>query len=46
MQHCHVQGRWFDAASLAERAHQVVAPRFVTTVAAATAILGVALGWF
>lgn len=38
--HCRAErGRWFDAALWAERAHQVLAPRFCTVVVVATATL-------
>ncbi|WP_284616644.1 hypothetical protein [Aquabacterium humicola] len=46
LQHCHAaQGRWFPAAVMAERLHSLVAPRFVTTVAAAVLLLYAACGW-
>lgn len=48
LQHCRAQrGRWFDAALWAESLHQRLAPRFVTTLAGATAallLLGAAAG--
>ena len=47
MQDCRaLRGRWFDAALLAERAHRVVAPRFVTTLVVATSLLALLLGGF
>lgn len=44
LQQCKkARGRWFGAAVLAERLHQVVAPRLATTVAIAGLALMVAL---
>jgi hypothetical protein len=44
--HCQAsQGRWFPAAVVAERLHRQMAPRFVTTVAAAALLLFAACGW-
>ena len=46
LQHCQAaQGRWFPAAVAAERLHGVVAPRFVTTVAAVAVLMFAACGW-
>ncbi|NRF68137.1 hypothetical protein HLB44_14180 [Aquincola sp. S2] len=46
LQHCRAaQGRWFSAALVAERVHRQMAPRFVTTVAAAVLLLSAACGW-
>lgn len=46
LQHClRAQGPWFVAAVFAERAHRIVAPRFVTTVTIVTAVLALTLGW-
>lgn len=40
LQQCHLaRGRWFGAAMLAERVHQLAAPRFATTVALAAIAL-------
>ena len=40
LQHCRAgRGRWFRAALWAERMHQRLAPRFVTTLVGATAAL-------
>jgi len=40
LQHCHAaRGRLFQAAAWAELAHGQVAPRFVTTVSIAAALL-------
>lgn len=33
------RGRWFSAAARAEQLHDLLAPRFVTTVAVAAALL-------
>jgi hypothetical protein len=40
------RGRWFPAAACAERLHHIVAPRFVTTVTLAVALIAWACGWF
>lgn len=46
LQHClRAQGPWFVAAVFVERAHRIVAPRFVTTVTVVTAVLALSLGW-
>ena len=39
------RGRWFSAAAWAERLHGMLAPRFVTTVAAAAALLWLTSIW-
>jgi len=46
LQDCRLaRGRWFSAAACAERLHGIVAPRFVTTVTLAGALLAFACGW-
>lgn len=39
------RGRWALGAALAESAHAIVAPRFVTTVGVVAGLLAVGLGW-
>lgn len=39
------RGRWFSAASWAEQLHGLLAPRFVTTVAVAAALLWLTSIW-
>ena len=39
------RGRWFSAAAWAERLHGLLAPRFVTTVAVAAALLWLTSIW-
>ena len=39
------QGRWFNAVAWAERLHCMLAPRFVTTVAVAAALLWLTSIW-
>ncbi len=46
LQQCkQARGRWFSTASLAERAHGLLAPRFVTTVVGATSLLALCRWW-
>lgn len=46
LQHCHAaRSRWFGAAALAERAHGLVGPRFITTVSVAALLLALSVGW-
>jgi hypothetical protein len=46
VQDCRLaRSRWFPAAACAERLHGIVAPRFVTTVTLAAALLALACGW-
>lgn len=46
LQHCRAaRGRWFTPSLWAERAHHLVAPRFVTTLACAALVLAVCAGW-
>jgi hypothetical protein len=43
LQQCHAErGRWFEATVLAERIHDLVAPRFGTTVMLAALLLTLA----
>ncbi len=45
LQHCHAaRSRWFGAAALAERAHGLVGPRFITTVSVAALLLALSVG--
>lgn len=39
------RGRWFSAAAFSERLHCALAPRFLTTVSAATALLWLSSIW-
>lgn len=39
------RGVWFSAALVGETLHQLIAPRFVTTVALACMALALACGW-
>lgn len=39
------QARWFNTAQLAERAHGLVGPRFITTVAGVAVLLALCNGW-
>ena len=39
------RGPWFSAAAWAEQLHGLLAPRFVTTVAVAAALLGLTSIW-
>ncbi len=39
------RGRWFSAAAWAEQLHGMLAPRFVTTVAVAAALLWLTSMW-
>lgn len=46
MAECRAEcGRWQLPALLAERAHSLVAPRFVTTVGMVCGLLALGLGW-
>lgn len=44
--HCRqARGRWFATASWAERAHGLLAPRLITTVLGASALLWLCRWW-
>ncbi len=46
LQQCHLaRGRWFGTALWAERAHALMAPRFVTTVVGAALLLALCSAW-
>jgi hypothetical protein len=46
VQHCErARSRWFDLFCLGEALHGIVAPRFVTTVAAAGVLLFLTTWW-
>lgn len=46
LQHCRAaRGHWFGAAAWAERAHALVAPRFVTTLGGVALLLALCTWW-
>ncbi len=46
LQQCHLaRGRWFGAAMLAEELHQLVAPRFATTVVLLAVVMTASCTW-
>lgn len=46
LQHCEqARSRWFELSCLGETLHGIVAPRFVTTVAAVGVLLMLATWW-
>jgi hypothetical protein len=46
LRHCHAaQGRLFTLSLWTEQAHQLVAPRFVTTVVVAALVIALACAW-